>query len=130
MRELVAEVFGVFGGAEVVLFSAPIGNGVDDAADQLAHAGFALRRADLAVKIFADDDVGGGLGPIRGDLDVALLEDDGSLIVANGGGAQLPGDFVVRVYARGKVAREVHADSFRDRHRPTYVFKLHRNAYT
>ena len=97
MCELVAEVFGVFGRAEVMLFGAPIGDGVDDAADQLAHAGFALRRAHLAVEILADDDVGGGLGPIRRDFDVALLEDDGALVVADGGGAQLPSDFVIGV---------------------------------
>ena len=97
VRQLVAEAGGVLGRAEVALLGAPIGDGVDHAADQLAHAGLALRRADLPVKILADDDVGGGLRPVRRDLDVALLEDDRALVVADGGGAQLPGDFVIGV---------------------------------
>ena len=59
----------------------------------------ALGRAHLAVEIFADDDVGGGLGPVRRDLDVRLFEDDRAFIVADGGGAELPLDLVVGRFA-------------------------------
>ena len=95
MRQLVAEIGGVFRRPEVALLGAPIRDGVDHAADQLPHAGFALRRADLAVEILADNDVGRGLRPVRWDLDVALLEDHRAFIVADGGGAQLPLHFVI-----------------------------------
>ena len=53
----------------------PSRDGVDHARDQLAHAGLALRRADLAMEILAGDDVGGGLRPVDRDFDVPLLED-------------------------------------------------------
>jgi hypothetical protein len=35
----------------------------------------ALRRAEVAAEVLADDDVGGELAPEVGDLDVLLLED-------------------------------------------------------
>ncbi len=60
---------------------------------------FAFGRAQLSVEVFAGDDVGGGLGPIDGDFDVALFEDDCAFVVADGGGTGLPLDFVVRRFA-------------------------------
>ena len=78
--------------------------------DQLGDAGLALRRAELAVEVLAGDDVGGGLRPVDGHFDIALLEDDGAFVVADGGGAGLPLDFVVGGFAgfepRRKVTRE------------------------
>src|SRR5581483_9909419 len=46
----------VFGRGEVATGETPITDGFGDAADELAHAGFALRGADLAMQIFAGDD--------------------------------------------------------------------------
>ena len=82
-------------GGEVAVVQAPVGDGVDDAMDQFGDAAFALGRAQLAVEIFAGDDVGGGLRPVGGDFDVALLEDDRAFIVADGGGAGFPLHLVV-----------------------------------
>src|ERR1041385_1946056 len=109
VRQLVAEVLGVFGRFEVALIPAPSGDGIHYAAHQLPHAGLAIGRAYLSVKIFADDNVGGGLRPVRRNLHVALFEDHRAFIVADGRGAELPLDLVVGSFpwlrARGEVAR-------------------------
>ena len=65
-----------------------------------ADAAFALGRAQLAVEVLAGDDVGGRLGPVGRDFDVALLEDHRALVVADGGGARLPLHFVIGRLAR------------------------------
>ena len=75
VREFVVEDGGVFRSAEVAAGHAPVADGFGDAGDQLADAGFALGRAERAMQIFAGHDVGGGHGPVFGDLDVFLLED-------------------------------------------------------
>ncbi len=107
MRQLVAEIFGVLRRGEVAALLAPVGDGVDDAMHQLADAGLALRRAQLAVKIFAGDDIGGGLRPVRRNFDIALLEDDLALIVADRGRAGLPCYFVVGGLAFGKLSCKI-----------------------
>ena len=61
MSELTAEVFGIGEGLEVAVGDAPLGDGVDDAVDQLTDAGLAIRGAHLAVEIFTGDNVGRGL---------------------------------------------------------------------
>ena len=95
---------------EVVLRLRPGGDGVDDAVDQLADAGLALGRAQVAAEVLADDDVGGELAPEGRDLDVALLEDVDALLVADAGGAGLPLDLVVGVDpGRGPAAGEAEA---------------------
>jgi hypothetical protein len=90
-----AEVFGVGFGLEVAVLFAPTGDGIDHALDELGHAGFAFRGAHLAVKILAGDDIGGRLGPVHGNFDIALLEDNRAFIVSDGGSTGLPLDFVV-----------------------------------
>ena len=88
----------------------PVGDGVDDAADQLLDRAFALGRADVAAEIFRDDDVGGLLRPGLRHLDVALLEHDLALFVADDGIAHFPFDLVEGVGARGReVSRELEA---------------------
>ena len=85
----------------------PLGDRVDDAADQLLDAALALRRADLAAEIFRDDDVGRLLRPGLRDLDVALLEHHLAAFVADHRRAQLPLDLVERIDAGfGEEARE------------------------
>ena len=75
---------------EIAAVLAPADDGVDDAADELAHGVLALGSVGLAVKIFADDDIGGGLRPILGDLDTFLAEDGHALFVADRGSALFP----------------------------------------
>ena len=90
MGELGAEGFPVVGRGEVAPLLAPEGQGVGHPADELPDAGFPLGGAALAVEVLGGDDVGGGLRPVLGDLDVPLLEDDLALLVGDGGGAPLP----------------------------------------
>jgi hypothetical protein len=65
----------VFFSGEVFLRAGPARHRVDDAADELADAAFALRRADLPAEILRDDDVGRLLRPRLGNLDVAVRND-------------------------------------------------------
>ncbi len=66
--------------------------------------------AELAVEIFAGDDVGRGHGPVFGGLDVALFEDDFAGHVGDGGGAAFPLDLVVgRDAGLGKAAGKAEA---------------------
>src|SRR5262249_14423204 len=80
----------IFFRREVLLRPRPRRDGVDDAADQLPDAALAFGTPDLPAEIFRDDDVGRLLRPGLRDLDVALLEDDLALFVADDGGAELP----------------------------------------
>ena len=97
-------------GREVLLLARPLGDGVDDAADQLLDRALALRRADVAAEIFRDDDVGRLLRPGLRDLDLALFEDNAALFVADDGIAQFPFDLVERVDAgRREEPRELEA---------------------
>ena len=107
VRQVVAEILAVLDGQKVACLLAPVGDRVDHTMDQLCHAGFALGRAQLAVKILAGDDVGGGLRPIGRHFDITLLEDDSAFIVADGGRACLPCDFVVRGLSRLQTSREI-----------------------
>ncbi len=56
-------------------------------------------RADRPAEVLRDDDVGGLLRPELRDLDVALLEDDLALLVADDGRADVPLDLVERIDA-------------------------------
>src|SRR6185369_1313599 len=85
--EFVTESFARLGIGEVSAFIAPADDGVGHAADQLAHGGFALAAAGLTVKIFAGNDVGGGLRPILGNFHTFLAEDGDALFVADQRGA-------------------------------------------
>ena len=98
--QLVAERLQRVVAREVLLLARPPRDRVDDAADQLLDAALALGRADLPAEILRDDDVGGLLGPELRDLDVALLEDDLALLVADDRRADLPFDLVERIDAR------------------------------
>ena len=110
MGQLGLEGLQVVVGREVVLGLGPRGDRVDDAVDELPDAGLALRRAEVAAEVLADDDVGGQLAPEVGDLDVLLLEDRLAGLVGDAGGPVLPGDLVVGVDARaGPAALEGEA---------------------
>ena len=93
--ELGVEDFGVFGGAEVAVADAPVADGLGDAGDEGADAGLAFVGSVETMQILAGDDVGRGDGPVGGDFDVALLEDELALPVLDDGVAALPGDLVV-----------------------------------
>ncbi len=86
------EGLGVLLGGEVAALAAPAGDGVHHAADELAHAALAVRRAELAAEVLGDHDVGGRLRPELRHLDAPLLEDLLTPLVGNDGIAQLPFD--------------------------------------
>ena len=110
VRQLRLEGREVLVRGEVVLRGRPGGDGVHDTVDELADAVLALRRADVAAEVLADDDVGGQLAPEGGDLDVVLLEDGLAGLVGDARVAALPGDLVVGVDARrGPAALEGQA---------------------
>ena len=104
------EDIGIFVGCEVAVALAPVTDGLGYAGDEVANALLAVGGADLAVKILAGDDVGRGDGPVGGDFDGLLLEDEAAFEVLDDGVAELPGEFVEWVDAGlGEVAREVEA---------------------
>src|SRR3989338_7860446 len=88
--ELGLERLGVGLGVEVALAAAPGADRTDDAADELPDAALALGGAEGAAEVLRGDDVGGGLRPELGDLDVLLLEDDLALLARNDRGAGFP----------------------------------------
>ncbi len=109
----VVESSAVFGSAEVALGQSPVADGFGNASHELADAGLALRGTDLSVKIFAGNDIGRGYGPVFGDLDVCLLEDDSALRVGDLRQTLFPFDFVIRRDARlSKEAADGQAGSF------------------
>ena len=113
VAKLVVEDGGVFVGAEVAAGDAPVADGLGDAGDELADAGFALAGPEPAVEILAGRDVGGGHGPVLGDLDVLLLEDGVALGVGDQGGAELPFQSVVgRYVGLSEIAAEREARGF------------------
>ena len=105
--QLVVERLGVGLGGEVAALLGPLQDAVGDAADELLDAVFALQGADLAPEVFGNDDVGGELRPVLGDLDAVLLEDDGAVAADDAGVAKLPLDGVPDVMAGlGVAARD------------------------
>ncbi len=67
----------------------------------------------LPCRVFAGHDVGGGHGPVFGDFDVLLLEDDVALGVGDLSEAEIPFDFVVgRDAGLGEEAAEGEAGGF------------------
>ena len=96
--QVAIEVLAVFGGGEVAVVLAPIGDRAADAMNELADAVLALGRVDLAVEILADDDVRGQLAPGLGNFAVGLLEEHVARFVLDGGGAiGVPLDRVERI---------------------------------
>ena len=104
------KICGVLFGGEVAVAHAPVADGLGYAGDEVADTLFALGGADLAVKVFAGDDVGGGDGPVGGDFYGLLLEDEAAFEVLDDGVTKLPGELVEGVDAGlGEVTREVQA---------------------
>src|SRR5436309_16143484 len=95
MHELIVESCAVFGIAEIALAQTPVADSIGDAANELAYASFALWRADLAMQIFAGNNVGCRHRPVFRDLDVFLLEDDSALRVGDLREPLFPFDLVV-----------------------------------
>jgi len=88
--ELAVEPLAVLGPGEVAVGHAPIGDGAGDAMNEPAHAGLALRRAQLAVKVLAYHHVGGQLAPGGRDLGVPLLEHHLPVLALDRRRAQVP----------------------------------------
>ena len=96
--QLAVESFAIFGGGEIAVVQAPIGDRAAHAVNDLADAVLALGRVVLAVEIFADDDVRGELAPGLGDFDVRLLEEHVARFLLDRGGAiGIPFDRVERI---------------------------------
>ena len=88
--QFVAEVLAIRRRREVAVLHAPVGDGIDNAMHQFRHAALPLGRAQFAVEVLAGDDVGGGLRPVAGHFNIALLENHRAFVVADGGGAGFP----------------------------------------
>src|SRR6185436_18780238 len=100
VRELRLEGLGLARIGEVALLVAPPADLLDDPVEQLADAGLAPRRAQLAAEVLRRDDVGRKLRPGLRDLDVVLLEDLLAALALDPRGAPLPGHLVVGVDPR------------------------------
>src|SRR5262249_16763503 len=72
--QLAIELFGVLVAGKIAVGLTPVGDRARDAMNKLPHAPLALRRAVLAIKILANDDVGRELCPESRNLGVLLLE--------------------------------------------------------
>src|SRR5581483_2320420 len=81
MHQFVMESVAVFRGAEVSLGQAPVPDRFGNPAHQLARARLTLRRTDRPMQIFGSHDVGGRHGPVFGNLDILLLENNVALRV-------------------------------------------------
>ena len=79
--------------------------------DQLTQAVFTFGHTGASVKILADDDIGGGLRPALGHLNVALFKDDFALFVGDGCRTLLPFQSVVGCLARFQIGSEVARES-------------------
>ncbi len=96
--ELGLEGVGLLVGREVAALAAPAADRVDDAADHLLDGALALGRGHAAAEVLLRDDVGRGLRPELGELDVLLLE-RGAVLAGNVSVAKLPFDLLERVAA-------------------------------
>ncbi len=97
MLQIVAERLEIVFAREVALLARPLGDRVDDAANELLDAAFTIGRADLSAEVLGDDDVGGLLRPETGNFHVALLEDHLALLVTDDGRPYFPLDLVERI---------------------------------
>ncbi len=110
VRQFVAEGVTRRGVGEVAALLAPADDRVHDAADELAHGIFALRRVELAVEIFRRDDVCRGLRPAFRHFHIFLAENHLALFVADLRDAAFPFDSVKGSSAPvGKVSLEFEA---------------------
>ena len=98
--QLIAENFRIFGGGEIALGLAPIGNRARDAPDELLDAVLAFAGAIFAIKIFGNDHFGRQNGPILRHLDVLLFEDRLPGFVGDFRGPLVPLDFIERADIR------------------------------
>ncbi len=92
VRQFVAEGVTRWGVGEVAALLAPFDDRVHDAADELAHRAFALRRVELAVKIFRRNNVRRGLRPAFRHFHIFLAENRLALLVADQRHAAFPFD--------------------------------------
>ncbi len=84
--QLAIEIFAVFRARKVSIGHSPIGDRSRDAMNELSDAGFTLGRADLAIEVLIDHDVGCQLAPRDGNFAVVLFEQRITSIVFDFGG--------------------------------------------
>ena len=99
--QLVLERLRLVLGREVAAVASPAGDRADDAADHLLDGGLALGARHAAAEVLLRDDVGRGLRPELGELDVALLERR-AVLAGDERVADLPLDLVERIAARDR----------------------------
>ena len=94
---------------EVAVLHAPVGDGVGDPADELAHRALPIGRAELATEVFLHHHVRRGLAPRFRHLHIALLEDDLAALAHDAGGPHVPLDPAESVVAwPGEKAFDLH----------------------
>ncbi len=71
-RQFAVKGLGVGLGGEVAVLAAAVGNGAADAMDELLEGVLPLSRFDVAVEVFAGDDLGGQLAPGGGHFNIIL----------------------------------------------------------
>ena len=105
--QLAVEPLAVLRRGEVAVLDAPVGDRAGDAVDQLPDAVLALGRADFAVEVLADDDVGGQLAPDRRDFAVVLLEDHLAVLALDLRAADFPLDGREQIFDVGRAEGRV-----------------------
>ena len=85
------EVFAILRRIEVSICDAPIGNRTRHPMDQLTNRELAfLNIRRIAVKVLADDNVGGQLTPARWDLAIGLFKENFAAFILDGGASRFP----------------------------------------
>ena len=100
VREFVVKDGRIFLAAEVAIGLAPIADRFGDPGDQLANAGFTIRRTDGPVQVLRGHDVGRRHRPVFRNFDVLLFENDVALRIGDLRKALFPFDLVVGGDAR------------------------------
>ena len=91
------EGLGIGIGGEKPILLPPVRNGAGHAVDELANGLLPDCGVESAVKILGGHDIGGEHRPALGDLNIFLNENDGALVVGNGGLPQVPVNALERV---------------------------------
>ena len=98
MLEFVAEGLPFLAVGEVAVLLAPECDPIDHAIDHALERVLALRGTELAAEVLLRHDIAGVQGPVAGELDAFLLEDDRAVeMVDDAGVPPLPVDLVVWV---------------------------------
>jgi len=110
--QIAVEPFPVGGRSKVTVLDTPIGDRAAYAVHEVPHAALPLRSAQLAVKVFAHDDVRGQLAPRRRNLAVGLLEDNVTVLPFDRGRTQIPFHRVKGIFGLDRTEGRVDGQTF------------------